>query len=180
MSVSRAMRRLLHIRNLEEEQSRLALESAMGEFNRLECELTVAIARERQGRRLVEASAQTGELPDRLAGLEETRSATRHAEALEPRIEAKENEVAELRQAFLVKRVEHRQAETLIQETEAQDAVEADRRAQQSLDGWFGARMHRKGNESESSEAPHANAARRPDAEQEDCSGSKKHEAKSA
>lgn len=179
MSVSRAMRRLLHIRNLEEEQSRLALESAMGEFNRLECELTVAIARERQGRRLVDASAQTGELPDRFVGLEETRLAIRHAEALEPRIEAKENEVAELRQAFLMKRVEHRQAETLIQKTEAQDAVEADRRAQQSLDGWFGSRMHRKGKEPELPEVPQANAVCRLDAE-ESRPGSEKHEAKSA
>lgn len=149
MSVSRAMRRLLHIRNLEEEQSRMALESALGELNRLECERTATVARDRQGRRLVEASAQTGQLPDRVAGLEETRSAAHYAKALEPRIAAKGDEVAELRQEFLLKRVEHRQAETLIQEAEAQDAVETDRRAQQSLDGWYGARMHRNGADTE-------------------------------
>ena len=179
MSVSHAMRRLLHVRNLEEEQSRLALESAMGELNRLEGERMAAVARDRRGRRMVEASAQTGQLPDRLAGLEETRSATRHAESLGPRIEAKKNEVAELRQAFLLKRVEHRQAETLIQKTEAQDAVEADRRAQQSLDGWFGARMHSKGKKSEPPEAqpvPLANAACKTDAEQEHRAGKEKHE----
>jgi len=143
VSVSRAMRRLLHIRNLEEEQSRLALESALGELNRFEGERMAAVARDRRGRRLVEASAQTGQLPDRLAGLEETRSATRYIDVLEPTIVDKKNEVAELRQKFLLKRVEHRQAETLIQETEARDAVEADRRMQQSLDGWYGSRMHR-------------------------------------
>ncbi len=77
MAVSRALRRLLRIRELEEEQSRLALESALGELNRLEASLAAAVERERRGRRLVKASAQTGELPDRLAGLEETRAADR-------------------------------------------------------------------------------------------------------
>lgn len=170
MPVSRAMRRLLHIRSLEEEQSRLALDSALGDLHRLEAELTATAARDRQGRRLVETSAQTGQLPDRVAGLEETRSATRYAEALEPIIEAKGDEVTDLRQKFLLKRVEHRQAETLIQKTEARDAVEADRHAQQSLDGWYGSRMHREGPEAE------APAASTPDAERKDRTGSEKHE----
>jgi hypothetical protein len=39
MAVSRALRRLLRIRDLEEEQSRLALESAIGDLNRLESTL---------------------------------------------------------------------------------------------------------------------------------------------
>jgi hypothetical protein len=179
MSVSRAMRRLLHIRNLEEEQSRMALESALGELNRLECERMAAVARDRRGRRLVEASTQTGQLPDRVAGLEETRSAAHHAKALEPRIESKEDEVAELRQEFLSKRVEHRQAETLIQETEAQDAIEAERRAQQSLDGWYGARMHRKGTEAEAPVAklaPEAPATFKTAAERADRTEREKHE----
>ena len=34
MAVSRALRRLLRVRELEEEQSRLALESALGELQR--------------------------------------------------------------------------------------------------------------------------------------------------
>ena len=36
MAISRALRRLLRIRNLEEEQSRLAVESALVELRRLE------------------------------------------------------------------------------------------------------------------------------------------------
>ena len=40
MAVSRALRRLLRIRELEDEQCRLALESTLGELNRLECALT--------------------------------------------------------------------------------------------------------------------------------------------
>jgi hypothetical protein len=145
MAVSRALRRLLCIRNLEEEQSRLALESALGELNRLEQALAATFERDRRGRRLVEASARTGQLTDRLAGLEETRSSVRHAAALGPRVEAMEDDVAALRQEFLNKRVERRQAETLIQESEAREAVETGRRGQQALDEWYGSRLYREG-----------------------------------
>jgi hypothetical protein len=145
MAVSRALRRLLRIRELEEEQCRLALESTLGELNRLESALTATAERDRRGRRLVETSALTSQLPDRLAGLEETRAADRLVAVLEPRIMTKEDEVAELRQQFLLKRVEHRQAETLIQEIEARDAIEAGRSNQQRLDGWYSSRLFRQG-----------------------------------
>jgi flagellar biosynthesis chaperone FliJ len=146
MAVSRGLRRLLRIRDLEEEQSRQALESAQGELNRLEHALVVTTERERQGRRLVQASAHTGQLSDRLAGLEEARSVDRLVAVLEPRIGAKQLEVMNLRQAFLLKRVERRQAETLIEETEAKEAIEADRRSQQSLDDWFSSKLFRRAN----------------------------------
>jgi hypothetical protein len=45
--------------------------------------------------------------------------------------------VARRRQQFLAKRIERRQVETLIQKTEAKDAVDAGRRAQRDLDDWF-------------------------------------------
>jgi hypothetical protein len=141
MAVSRALRRLLRIRDLQEEQSRLVLESALGELHRLENAMTATFVRDRQGRSLVQASARTGELPDRLAGLDETRAASRHAAALVPRIDAMGEEVAGLRQEFLSKRVERRQAETLIQETEAREAIETGRRSQQTLDDWYGSRL---------------------------------------
>jgi len=146
MAVSRALRRLLRIRELEEEQSRLALESSLDELHRLEHALTAAFGRERRGRSLVQISAQSGQLTDRLAGLEETRSARIHAGALEPRIDGMGEEVTERRQEFLMKRVERRQAETLIAETEAQEAIEEERRGQQSLDDWYCSRLYRNGN----------------------------------
>src|ERR1035441_8300431 len=124
MAVSRALRRLLRIRELQEEQSRLALESALGELHRLEHALSANFERERRGRSLVQASAQSGQLTDRLAGLEETRSASLHAAALGPRIDGMGEEVTDRRQEFLSKRVERRQAETLIRETEALEAIE--------------------------------------------------------
>jgi hypothetical protein len=141
MAVSRALSRLLRIRDLQEEQSRLVLESALSELHRLENAMTATFERDRQGRSLVQASAQTGEFEDRLAGLEETRAAGRHAAALAPRIDATGDEVAGLRKEFLLRRVERRQAETLIQETEAREAVESDRRSQQALDDWYGSRL---------------------------------------
>ena len=41
------------------------------------------------------------------------------------------------RQEFLAKRIERRQAETLIERSEARDAVDAARRTQRELDDWF-------------------------------------------
>ncbi|MGD0292560.1 MAG: hypothetical protein ABSB30_01775 [Terracidiphilus sp.] len=143
MAVSRALRRLLRIRELQEEQSRLALESAIGELHRLEHALANTFERGRRGRSLVQASAQTGQLTDRLAGLEETRSAGLHAAALGPRIGNMGEEVTDRREEFLSKRVERRQAETLIRETEAQEAIEAGRRGQQALDDWYSSRLYR-------------------------------------
>jgi predicted GIY-YIG superfamily endonuclease len=147
MAVSRAMRRLLRVRDIQEEQSKLALESAQGELNRLEQALAAAVDLGRRGRNLVIASARSGELPDRLAGIEETYAAARRAVALEPMIAEARREVGELRREFLIKRVERRQAETLIEENEARDAVVAERRVQQALDDWFRNRMHREGTE---------------------------------
>jgi flagellar biosynthesis chaperone FliJ len=137
MAVSRAMRRLMQVRVLEEELREAALESAVGDLRRMELALVAAKERERSGRQQVTASAKTGELVDRIAGLEETRAALRHGAALKPRIAEAELEVARRRQEFLAKRIERRQVETLIQKTEAEDAVDAGRRAQQELDDWF-------------------------------------------
>jgi hypothetical protein len=142
MAVSRAMRRLLHVRDLQEEQSRLALESATGELRRLEDALQATVSQDRRGRMLVGSSARSGELPDRLAGLEETRTAVRFRATVAPRVTAAQFEVSALREEFLAKRVDRRQAETLIEETEARDAVDAGRRSQQALDDWHRFRLH--------------------------------------
>jgi hypothetical protein len=99
--------------------------------------LTRSGERERSGRRLVAASAVTGEVTDRIAGLEETRAAKRIAAALAPRIAEAEQAVNERRSEFLGKRIERRQTETLIEEAEALDKVEAGRSTQREHDDWF-------------------------------------------
>ncbi len=153
MAVSRSLRRLLRVRELEEEQRRLELESASAELNKLQGALAGAIERGRTGRRLISASAGSGELSDRLAGLEEIRTGIRFVEVLTPRIAEQEEQVAARRDEFMVKRIERRQAETLIEEKESRDAVEEGRRSQQGLDDWFSNKLYRQGAEQEPSSA---------------------------
>lgn len=140
MPVSAALRRLLHVRGLEEDQQRLALETTLAGLHALELALERARARERRGRQRI---ASAGDPADRIAALVETQSAARHGAALVPRIAAAQREAAQIRAQYLLKRVGRRQAETLIRETEAADALKGSRRAQQDLDDWFGARAGR-------------------------------------
>lgn len=140
MPVSRALRRLLRLRSLEEEQRRLALEGTMSELRHLEHVFAAEAERERSGRALVTESARTAVLTDRVAGIEEARSAAWRKEAIRPRIAEKAIECVELREEFLAKRTERLQTETLIDEAEARDAVESERRDQRAVDEWFLAR----------------------------------------
>jgi len=160
MPVSKSLRRLLRIREVEEEQCRIRLETASSELNNLKSALQATVDRDRRGREMVVASAHSGELPDRLAGMEEMRTAVRFAEVLTPRIAEKEHQVAMLRKAFMDKRIEHRQAETLIQETEAKDAITAGRRTQQTLDDWFSSRQHREKDQAKQRTTPAPNSRR--------------------
>lgn len=137
MAASRALRRLLRVRNLQEELSRVALETGLGVLHQLESTKSIAEERERSGHRLIVISAQSGEVEDRLAGLVEMHTAARQADLLAQRIVEAEREVAALRQEFLDKRVERRQAETVLQQREERAACEADRRRQQASDDWF-------------------------------------------
>src|SRR5580698_1334246 len=93
MPVSRALELLFRIRHLEEDQHRLALESALGELHQLERALNTSVERGHRGRQLIETSAHLGALADRLAGIEELRSAGSHSLALTPHIAAAEAQV---------------------------------------------------------------------------------------
>jgi hypothetical protein len=137
MAVSRALRRLLRVLEIEEDQGQLALKSALSELSRLQQLMTSTRTRERDGRQLIVRSAYTGELSDRLAGLEESGRAAKRAASLELGLKNAGLLVAELRKAYLAKRVERRQAEMLIRETETRDALVSRRRAQQDLDDWY-------------------------------------------
>jgi hypothetical protein len=123
MAVSPALRRLLRIRELNEEQHRLALEAALNELNRLEQALATTAKRDTRGLRLIASSARSGELADRLAGLEETRVAARHAASLAPRIADSRDDIDGLREQLLAVRVERRQAETLVDEAQPRGAA---------------------------------------------------------
>lgn len=155
MAASRALRRLLRVLHLEEEQNRRTLEAALGELHSLERALQAAADQDRGGRRLIAASAQSGDLIDRIAGLEEGYTAARRAALLRPRIQESAERAAALREDYLAKRVERRQAETLVREAEAAEAAEAARRSQQSLDDWYLNRLHRSATPEKSPTATH-------------------------
>jgi predicted GIY-YIG superfamily endonuclease len=140
MAVSRPLRRLLQILEAQEEECRAAMEQARTELRRLEQAFRRCVERERGGRQLVAASAVTGETMDRIAGLEEQRAGKFIAAALAVRLRAAQQTIEARRSEFLGKRVERRQTETLIEEAEVKEAVEAGRRAQRDLDDWFLAR----------------------------------------
>jgi hypothetical protein len=154
MPVSSALKRLLRIRDLEQEQHQRALESALAELRQLEKALEQAAARQRSGRTDFTASVLDQNLnldpnPDQRSyrkpleqqsALVETTIGKRHALALAPRLSRAAAQAALRRQEFLLKRMERRQAETLIEETEAADALEATRKGQKSLDDWYLAR----------------------------------------
>ncbi len=100
MAVSQALRRLLRVLEIEEEQSRQALEAATGELRRFERALIATSSQARRGRHFLIAGLQNGELPDRLAGLEEIRAAKRRAAALTPRLAQSEIEVESTSSGF--------------------------------------------------------------------------------
>jgi hypothetical protein len=149
MAVSRPLRRLLRVLQAQEEQSRTALETALAELHRLERAQTAAQERERGGRQLVAASALSAErieqMIGRLAGIEESLAAARAAAVLTTRAAAARDDVSECSEEFLARRIDRRQAESLVHKAEAADAIEATRRGQQSLDDWYLNRQHRQG-----------------------------------
>src|SRR5579864_1821440 len=143
MSAPKAIERLLRIRAREEEQRRASLESALGELDALKRARDSARQSERQARAGVGASAASGEIVDRQAALVQMESARRRSRLLEPRIAASELETTRLRQELLAKRLERRQAGTLVEEAEAREQIESGRRSQKAVDDWYGARKHR-------------------------------------
>jgi hypothetical protein len=168
MPVSNALKRLLRIRDLEQEQHRRALESALSELHQLEEALDRAEARERGGRSEFSASVldwdpEPDQQPLQLqSALVETAIGLSHAQALSPRISRAAAQAALRRQEFLLKRMERRQAETLIRETEAADAIEAARQGQKRLDDWFLARSRGEGRDTADSASPAEEPSNRP------------------
>ena len=137
MAVAKAIRRLLRVLDLVEELRRRVLETAQSELACLEQALSARGEQEQNGRRWLASGLQSGDLADRVAGLEEIQTGKRIASALKPQIDQSASRVEECREAFLAKRVERRQAETLVKAAEGEATIEANRKAQQGLDDWY-------------------------------------------
>jgi flagellar export protein FliJ len=157
MADVKALARLLRLLVLKEEQAQRELETALARLHELESRLAHALRRERSGRDLVRKSAAAGDPLDRFAGVEETLAAERFRAVLRPRLAEARELAAELREEYLLKRVERRQAETLLEEANTRLAEEASRRTQQSLDELHLDRMRR---QASSENSPSSNSAR--------------------
>jgi hypothetical protein len=136
------MRRLLHVRTLEEDQRKIALESALAEVQRLESALGAMRARERSGIQRIGLSARSGDTADRIAGLVESESARHGAQMLRARLSEAVLRATGSREEYLFKRVERRQVETVLREAEDAQAATNARREQQDIDEWFSAHRH--------------------------------------
>jgi len=136
MTLSTNLERLRGIRQTEERQSGLLMESALAELRRIEIALRRAQERNRRALELVGSSVRTGEWIDRIAGIEETAATDRLMSILALKMEAAEKQAEKIRQEFLSKRIERRQVETLLEEAETQDALETKRKNQRSMDEW--------------------------------------------
>ena len=152
MAVSSAARRLLRVLDLEEAWRRRELESAQGELAQLELAMVAAEERKRNGRHLIASGVQSEDLCERLAGIEEVAFGKEWEAVLKQRIHQSTLLIEQLRTALLQKRVERKQAETLIRAAEAKEAIELSRREQQSIDGWYLTRLPEDGSEKDREE----------------------------
>jgi hypothetical protein len=137
MGSTRQIERVVRIRQLEEDESRRTLGLALAELAQLKLALCAANQKERDGRSLVAASASSGEIADRIAGMEEARSASRLGLALAARIRTAGDAVALFRKEYLNKRTSRLQAETLAETERVHEAAINLRRGQQALDDWY-------------------------------------------
>ena len=136
------LRRLLRIRDLEEEQSRIALEAALSNLGRWKALEGEAEARGQRGRRLITASAGNSDSTDRRAAVAEVDAAARAMDALATRLEEAQWHVDQRRGEFQACRMQQRQVETLIREAEVRERAEAERKGQQALDDWYRTRRN--------------------------------------
>jgi hypothetical protein len=136
VAIPRGLRRLYELRQIEELQKASSFEVAIAELNQLKNALDVALSREGNGRMLVSRSVMTGETQDRLIGLEEIATAIRMATMLWPRLRGATEKVQRLRNEFLHKRLEKRQAESLLESALEWEKCLAQRKMQLELDEW--------------------------------------------
>lgn len=137
MTNSRGMRRLLSVLEAQEDWYSAQMEAALADLKRLQLALETAAHRERQGRRLIGASALSGELAERLVGLEETRGGRSQAEVLKPQMVSAEAKARARRQEFLSKRSERRKVEEAMKRAEAIETRNADHASQRMVDDLY-------------------------------------------
>lgn len=132
MPVSRALRNLLKLRNLEAEQHGVVLKSAMSELHTLQ----EALARSRVRR--TAACVAVPELLvdglDRKASLLQQDAEARIEQYLAVRRDEASARVEDARIKFVQKRTEQRKAELLVRAAQDREAADIERRLQRTID----------------------------------------------
>ena len=143
MALAGSLDRLAHVRALEAEQSLATLEAAINEVRQLQYALALAQQQAKAGRELIHCSAQTGELVDRLAGIEELRKSRKAIATMEGDLVVVEATATEVREVYLARRMERQQAEALVKEARTQEERLMTRRSQQEVEDWHRAQQMR-------------------------------------
>jgi len=138
--IRRALPRLLRLRQIEEEESRQALEIAAAERNRAECEFARTVEHYAQSRRQFTAGVLRQNSLDRTGALLEMEQADRDRLVALPALHAANSKEARLKTGFLARRTERRQVEALVETQQRKGNAEDMRRVQQMLDDWYGRR----------------------------------------
>ena len=140
MARSRVLERLWRLRELEEEQSRMALEARVVDRNRVAARLSEVREGAMRSRTALAAHLGDPDTAARTGALMELEQSRREQTEIGPRMEQAESEVELRREEFLARRTGRRQVETLLErgQEEAREAIA--RRAQQMLDDWYGRR----------------------------------------
>jgi len=136
VSATTRLKRLCELRRLEERNEACLLGSAAASLQRLDDALKHERVRKEQGRILIGRSVGSGETEDRIAGLEEIAGATRKTGILMGRMQRAQENVRRVRERYLGKRTELRQAEALLRAAVENESNAALRRSQAELDEW--------------------------------------------
>jgi hypothetical protein len=137
------LERLLRLRTLLEDVSRVELEAHLQELAQVEGALTCLQETERTMRRQSFASIAEARRAQRLEAEALSEWAGHERGFLERTREKKAAEVDTAKAAYLERRMESRQAGSVIEAGHAVAEMEQGRREQRELDDWFGQRKQR-------------------------------------
>lgn len=140
MASQRLLGRLLRLRELEEELSRVTLERAAWGMGRLERELEATAREQAEGRHGFLRGVRENNAAERAGGVLVMCVAGGLRGRIEVKLAEAELELARQREEYLLRRSTRLQAETLLDEAHAEAEAELGRRAQQMQDDWYGRR----------------------------------------
>ena len=140
MTIRHSLHRLLRLRSLLEDVSRVELEAKLQGLNQVESALARSQETARASRQRQFAGIVDDRNADRLEAQAMSEWVARERGGLEKAHHGRTLEVNVAKAAYLERRKESRQVEGIIEAREAAAGVALDRREQRELDDWFGQR----------------------------------------